>query len=107
MMSPSRLQPPPVGDELRFGNDGLAVEIPEVAGGNELIKVLEAQLVLGQEDDVLGAALGLVASRTQLEHQVVDLLEALNAMLTAHFFKKRNEHIAHHGGIVAGPAPRC
>ena len=64
--------------------------------------MLQAQLVLGQNDDVLGMAVALSALRPQLQHLPVDLLEPVDAHLPAHFLKKRDEHIPHHGRVIGG-----
>ena len=67
-------QPLPVGNQLRFGDDGHPAEVFKIGGGDKLIEVLEAQLVLGQDDDVLGEAVGLAALGTQGQHLFIDLL---------------------------------
>ena len=49
-------KPLPVGHQLRLGDGGYPVEILQVGGTDELVQVLQAQLILGQNDDVLGEA---------------------------------------------------
>ena len=88
--------------QLRLGDGGLAVEILEVTGGDQLVQVFQTQLVLRQNDDMFGAALGLIAAGPQLQHFAVDLLQAGDAQLLFHFLKKRDEHIPHHGRVVGG-----
>ena len=93
----------PVGRQLGLGDNGETAEILQVGKGHELVKMLQSQLVLGQKDDVLGTAVALVAQRTQLQHLPVDLLQAADAQLPAHFPEKRNKHITHHGRVVGCP----
>ncbi len=93
-------KPLSVRRQLRFGNDGKALEVVQVGQRHQLIQVLQPQLILGQNDDVLGAAVALVAQRAQLQHLLIDLLQAADAQLPPHFFKKRNEHVAHHTRVV-------
>ena len=92
-----------MGNELRLGDDGHPLEVFQVGSGDQLIQVLEAQLVLGQNNDVLGEAAGLAALRPQLQHLPVDLLQAVDAQFPFHFLKEGNQHIGHHGSIVRGP----
>jgi len=96
-------QPLPVCHQLRFGDDGHAAEVLQVGGGDKLVQVLEAQLVLSQNDDVLGMTAALAAHGPQLQHLAVDLLQPVDAHLPLHAVKERNEHIAHHGRIVGSP----
>ena len=96
-------QPLTVGHQLRFGDDGHAPEILQVGRRHQLVQVLEAQLVLRQNNDMLGEAVGLTALGPQLEHLAVDLLQAVDPQFLLHLFKKRNEHIGHHGRVVRGP----
>ena len=95
-------EPLPMGRQLRLGNDGHALEIFQIGRRDQLVQVLQAQLVLGQNDDVLGMAVALSALRPQLQHLPVDLLEPVDAHLPAHFLKKRDEHIPHHGRVIGG-----
>ncbi len=95
-------QPLAVGYQLRFGDGGHAAEVFQVGRGDELVQVFQAQLVLGQDDDVLGVAAGLAATGPQLQHLAIDLLEAVDVHLPLHALKERDEHIAHHGRVVGG-----
>ena len=96
-------QPLPVCHQLRLGDDGYAAEVLQVGGGDKLVQVLEAQLVLSQNDDVLGMTAALAAHGPQLQHLAVDLLQPVDAHLPLHAVKERNEHIAHHGRIIGSP----
>ena len=93
----------PVGHQLGFGDDGHPLEVLQVGGGDQLIQVLEAHFVLGQQDDVLGEAAGLAAPGPQLQHLGVDVLETADAQLLFHLLEKRDQHVGHHGRIVGGP----
>ena len=95
-------EPLPVGRQLRLGDDGKALEIFQVGGRHQLIQVLEPQLVFSQNNNVLGPAVVLIAQGPQLQHFAVDLLQAIDAQLPAHFLKKRDKHIAHHARIIRG-----
>ena len=75
----------------------------QVGGGDELVQVLQPQLVLRQNDDVLGETVGLGASGPQLRHFVVDLLDAVDVQLVPHLLEERHQHIGHHSRVVAGP----
>ena len=52
---------------------------------------------------MFGKAVGLAALRPQLQHFIVDLLNAVNVHFPPHFFKEGDQHIGHHPGIVGGP----
>ena len=93
----------PVSHQLGFGDDGHPLEVLQVGGGDQLVQVLEAHFVLGQQDDVLGKAAGLAAPGPQLQHLGVDVLEAADAQLLFHLLEKRDQHVGHHGRIVGGP----
>ena len=93
----------PVGHQLGFGDDGHPLEVLQVGGGDQLVQVLEAHFVLGQQDDVLGEAAGLAAPGPQLQHLGVDVLEEADAQLLFHLLEKRDQHVGHHGRIVGGP----
>ena len=92
-----------MGHQLGFGDDGHPLEVLQVGGGDQLVQVLEAHFVLGQQDDVLGEAAGLAAPGPQLQHLGVDLLQAADAQLLFHLLEKRDQHIGHHGRVVGGP----
>ena len=81
-------EPLPVGRQLRLGDDGKALEIFQVGGRHQLIQVLEPQLVFSQNNNVLGPAMVLIAQGPQLQHFAVDLLQAIDAQLPAHFSQK-------------------
>ena len=85
-----------------LGNDGHPLEILEVGGGDHLVEVLEAHLVLGDEDDVLGEAVGLASQWPQLLHLLIHRLEGVDSPLMEHL-PEGDEHIAHGSGIVTGP----
>ena len=93
-------KPLSVRRQLRFGNDGKALEILQVGGRHQLIQVLEPQLVFRQNNNVLGSAVVLIAQGPQLQHFFVYFLQAADAQLPPHFLKKRNEHVAHHARVV-------
>ena len=95
-------KPLPVSRQLRLGDGGHPVEVLQVGGGDELVQVLQAQLVLRQNDDVLGETVGLGASGPQLRHFVVDLLDAVDVQLVPHLLEERHQHIGHHARVVAG-----
>ena len=95
-------EPLPVGRQLRLGDGGHALEVFQIGRRDQLVQMLQPQLVLGQNDDVLGEP-GLAAPGPQLQHLAVDLLQAVDAQLPLHLLKKRDEHIAHHGRVVGGP----
>ena len=43
-----------MGDQLRLGDNGHTLEILEIGSRDQLIQVLQAQLVLRQDDNMLG-----------------------------------------------------
>ena len=96
-------EPLPVGHQLGFGDDGHPLEVLQVGGGDQLVQVLEAHFVLGQQDDVFGKAAGLAAPGPQLQHLGVDVLEAADAQFFFHLLEKRDQHIGHHGRVIGSP----
>ena len=95
-------QPLPVGDQLTFGNGRHPLEVFQVGCRNQLVEVFQSHLVPGQNDDVLGEAVGLAAQGAQLLHFRVHGLQGVYPPLMEHF-PEGDQHIAHRGGIVAGP----
>ena len=71
-------------DKLAFRDDRHALKVFEVRRRDELVEVLEAHLVLGDQNDVLWETVALDAERAELRHLVVDLLEARDAALFEH-----------------------
>ena len=51
---------------------------------------------------MLGETVGAVSLGAQGEHHIVDLLQTVDVVLIPHLLKKRDQHIAHRGGIVGG-----
>ena len=96
-------EPLPMGHQLGFGDDGHPLEVLQVGGRDQLVQVLEAHFVLGQNDDVLGKAAGLAALGPQLQHLGVDVLETADAQLPLQLLKERDQHVGHHGRVVGGP----
>lgn len=92
----------PVRHQLCLGDDGIALEVFQVGRRHQLIQVLQPQLVLGQNNDVLGVT-AAAAQRPQLLHLPVDLLQTGNTQLPPHFLEERNQHIAHHPRVVRRP----
>ena len=72
----------------------------QVGQGDELVKVAQTGLVFRQQDDV-SRLLPALHRRTELEHFAVDLVNALHPQVPQHP-PEGHEHIAHHGGIIAG-----
>ena len=70
--------------QLRFGNDGESLEVFQVGRRNQLIQVLQTQLILRQYDDMLGLALRSAAGRAQLQHFLIDLLQAIDMQFLSH-----------------------
>ena len=71
-------------DKFAFRDDRHALKVFEVRRRDELVEVLEAHLVLGDQNDVLWETVALDAERAELRHLVVDLLEARDAALFEH-----------------------
>ena len=94
-------QPLPVGHQLTFGNGRHPLEVFQVGCRNQLVEVFQSHLVPGQNDDVLGEAVGLAAQGAQLLHFRVHGLQGVYPPLMEHF-PEGDQHIAHRGGIVAG-----
>ena len=92
----------PVLHQQALGDGGHPLEVFQVGGGDHLIQVFQARFVPGNEDDVLGKAVGLIAQGPQLLHLRVYRLEGVDAPLMEHL-PERDEHIAHGGRVVAGP----
>ena len=92
----------PMGHQLAFGDGGHPLEIFQVGSGDQLIEIFQAHLVPGQNNDVFGKTVGLAAQRPQLFHLLIDGLEGVDPPLMEHF-PERDQHVAHRGGIVAGP----
>ena len=87
-------------DKLAFRDDRHALKVFEVRRRDELVEVLEAHLVLGDQNDVLWETVALDAERAELRHLIVDLLEARDTALFEH-----DEELGLHlgdGGHVAG-----
>ena len=92
----------PMGHQLAFWDGGHPLEIFQVGCRNQLVEVFQAHLVPGQNNDVFGKTVGLAAQRPQLFHLLIDGLEGVDPPLMEHF-PERDQHVAHCGGIVAGP----
>ena len=92
----------PMGHQFAFGDGGHPLEIFQVGSGDQLVEIFQPHLVPGQNDDVLGETVGLAAQRPQLFHLLIDGLEGVDPPLMEHF-PERDQHVAHRGGIVAGP----
>ena len=92
----------PMDHQLAFGDGGHPLEIFQVGSGDQLIEIFQAHLVPGQNNDVFGKTVGLAAQRPQLFHLLIDGLEGVDPPLMEHF-PERDQHVAHRGGIVAGP----
>ena len=86
--------------QLCFWNNWLPLEIFEIRQGNQLVHIVHAQLVLGQNDHMPGPAVGL-AQRAEFEHFLVDFLDSGNPTRTEHI-KKGRQHIAHRRTVIAG-----
>ena len=95
-------QPLPMGHQLTFGNGRHPLEVFQVGCRNQLVEIFQSHLVPGQNDDVLGEAVGLAAQGAQLLHFRVHGLQSVDPPLMEHF-PEGDQHIAHRGGIVAGP----
>ena len=87
--------------QQRLGDRGHTLEILQIGGGDHLVQVLQAHLVAGQQDDVLGEAVGLAAQGTQLLHLAVDRLQGMDPPLMEHL-PERDQHIAHRSSIITG-----
>ena len=92
----------PVLQQQALGDGGHPLEVLQVGGGDHLVQILQPHLVSGDEDDVLGEAVGLAAQGPQLLHFPVHRLEGMDAPLVEHL-PEGDQHIAHGGGVVAGP----
>ena len=92
----------PMDHQLAFGDGGHPLEIFQVGSGDQLIEIFQAHLVPGQNNDVFGKTVGLAAQRPQLFHLLIDGLEGVDPPFMEHF-PERDQHVAHGGGIVAGP----
>ena len=91
-----------MGDQLRLGDNGHTLEILEIGSRDQLIQVLQAQLVLRQDDNMLGVP-AAAAPGPQLLHLPVDLLQTGNSHLPPHSLKKGYQHIPHHPRVVRRP----
>ena len=95
---------PVLVDERVLGMMGTRLKYFRLDSGDQLdTGCLQAQLVLGQNDDVLGEAASLAALRPQLQHLPVDLLQAVDAQLPLHLLEEGDQHIGHHGRVVRWP----
>ncbi len=83
MMSPSRWAASSV-----LGMMGKRLKYFRLEADTSWIQVLEPQLVFSQNNNVLGPAMVLIAQGPQLQHFAVDLLQAIDAQLPAHFLEK-------------------
>ena len=92
----------PMGHQLTFWDGRHPLEIFQVGGGNQLVEVFQPYLVPGQNDDVLGETVGLAAQGPQLFHFPIHRLQGVNSPLMEHP-PEGDQHVAHRGGIVAGP----
>ena len=90
-----------VRDQLAFGDGRHALEVLEVRCRDELIEIFEADLVFGDEDDVLRVAAALRPHRAQLCHLAVDLLKARDAA-RFEYGKELHEHLRHGHRVVRG-----
>ena len=91
-----------VGHQLRLGDDRHALEVLQVGGGDQLVEVFQTQLILGENDDMLRETAGFAALRAQFQHFFVDLLQTGKAVLLPHLLKEGDEHVGHHGSVIAG-----
>ena len=91
-----------MGHQFAFGDGGHTLEIFQVGSGDQLVEIFQSHLVPGQNNDVLGETVGLAAQRPQLFHLLIDGLEGMDLPLMEHF-PEWDQHVAHRGGIVAGP----
>ena len=69
--------------------------------GNQFVEVAQAQLVFGQDDEMLGLTAGLSAA-AQPGHGRIDRLQAVYPHILQHP-EKWDEHIGHCGGVITGP----
>ena len=92
----------PVLQQQTLGDGGHPLEILQIGGGDHLVQVFQPHLVPGDQNDVLGEAVGLAAQGPQLLHLAVYRLEGVDAPLVEHL-PEGDQHIAHGGGVVAGP----
>ena len=62
----------PVLVDEALGHDGVALEVVQVRGRDELVEIAQAQLVLGQHDEVLGLAAWPCPRSAQPGHGRID-----------------------------------
>ena len=94
--------PLPVLTQQALGDSGHPPEVFQVRGGYHLIEVFQSYLVLGNEDYVLGLALGLSREGPKLFHLSVHRLQGINPPVMEHL-PEGDQHVAHRGGVVTGP----
>ena len=89
-------QPLAVLFQQAAGDDGVALVVLEVAGGDELVEVLQPHLVAHEQRDVPHAA---VLSPAQAAERAVDVADALHALLPEHGDEAAH-HARHHLRVV-------
>ena len=92
-------QPLAPSEQLGLRDDGIALEVFQVAVGDQPVEVSQANGIFGKEDDVPRAAVQNLRARAKLGHDGIDLRERMHALFLQHL-PEAHHHVSAGDGVV-------
>ena len=89
----------PPAEHFRLRHDGIALEIFEVAVGNETVEVAQTDGVFRKDKDVPRTAIHDLAAAAKRHHRGIDGLKGVDVLLLQHGVKPR-QHVAAGDGVI-------
>ena len=86
-------------EHFRLRHDGVALEIFQIAVGNETVEIAQADGVFRKDDDVTRAPIHDLAAAAQLDHRGIDGLNGADVFFLQHRVEPR-EQVAAGDGVV-------